>query len=184
MTSTPSAVSVRESVAGDVVQVRQRPALGVGHEQGDVGQRALELGGDPLAQVLEALAGDRAHEHGVRVAEGELGAALGVDRVGLVEHEHARAVGGVDLLEHVFDRARHLHQRLLGLARVDDVQHEVGQRGLLERRRERVHELVRQLADEADGVGHQERAALQLQRAGRRVERVEEPVADADLGAA
>ena len=106
-------------------------------------QRALELGGDPLAQVLEALAGDRAHEHGVRVAEGELGAALVVERVGLVEHQHARAVGRVDLLEHVLDRARHLEQRLLGLARVDDVQHEVGERGLLERRRERVDQLVR-----------------------------------------
>ena len=40
-----------------------------------------------------------------------------------------------------------------------------------------------QLADEADGVGHQVRAALEAQRARRRVERVEEPVADADLGA-
>ena len=72
---------------------------------------------------------------------------------------------------------------LLGRAGVDDVQDQVGELGLLERRRERVDELVRQLADEADGVGHQVGAALEAQRARRRVERVEEAVADADLGA-
>ena len=49
--------------------------------------------------------------------------------------------------------------------------------------REGVDELVGQLADEADGVGHQVRAAVEPQRAGRRVERVEEAVADADLRA-
>ena len=89
----------------------------------------------------------------------------------------------MDLLQHVLDRAGHREELLLGRGRVDDVQDEVGEPGLLQRGRERVHELVRQLADEADGVGHQERAALQAQRAGRRIERVEQPVADADLGA-
>ena len=63
------------------------------------------------------------------------------------------------------------------------MQDEVGELGLLQRGRERVDQLMRQLADEADGVGHQEGAAVQLERAGRRVQRVEEPVADADLGA-
>jgi hypothetical protein len=42
---------------------------------------------------------------------------------------------------------------------------------------------VRQLADEADGVGHQVGAALQPQSPGRGIQRVEEPVADADLRA-
>ena len=60
---------------------------------------------------------------------------------------------------------------------------EVGQLGLLERGGERVDELVGQLADEADGVGHEVGAAVQLQRARGRVERVEEAVADADVGA-
>ena len=68
-------------------------------------------------------------------------------------------------------------------AGVDDVQQQVGALGLLERGGERVDELMRQLADEADGVGHQVRAAVQAERARRRVEGVEEPVADADLGA-
>ncbi len=54
---------------------------------------------------------------------------------------------------------------------------------LLERRRERVHQLVGKLADEADGVGQQVRAPAQLQRARRRVERVEQAVAHAHVRA-
>ena len=49
--------------------------------------------------------------------------------------------------------------------------------------RERVDQLVGQLADEADGVGEEVGAALEAQRARRRVERVEQPVAHADVGA-
>ena len=67
--------------------------------------------------------------------------------------------------------------------RVDDVQDQVGEPRLLERRAERVDELMRQLADEADGVGEQVRAAVEAHRARRRVERVEEPVLHADVGA-
>ncbi len=54
---------------------------------------------------------------------------------------------------------------------------------LLERRRERVDELVGQLADEADRVRQQVGAAAEPQGARRRVERVEQPVADAHVGA-
>ena len=57
------------------------------------------------------------------------------------------------------------------------MQDQVGVERLLERRGERVDQLVRQLADEADGVGEQVRAAADLERARRRVERVEEPLA-------
>ena len=60
--------------------------------------------------------------------EAQLLAALGVERVGLVEHEQARAVARPDLLEDVLDRAQHLVHLLLGDRRVDDVQHEVGHR--------------------------------------------------------
>ena len=54
---------------------------------------------------------------------------------------------------------------------------------LLQRRAEGVDQLVGQLADEADGVGQQVRAAVDLQLARRRVQGVEQPVADADLAA-
>ena len=84
------------------MQLVQQRALGERHEQLDVGQRALELGQDPLAQLLQPLAGGGADEHGLRVAEAELAAALVVEQVGLVEHEHPRR-GDLDLLEHVLD---------------------------------------------------------------------------------
>ena len=134
-------------------------------------------------QLLEALAGLGGDEHRVRVAEGELAAALVVEDVGLVEDEHARRVAGVDLLQDVLDGLGHRDELLLGRRGVDDVQDQVGEPRLLQRGGERVHELMRELADEADGVGHQERAAVQAQRARRRVQRVEQAVADADLGA-
>ena len=52
-----------------------------------------------------------------------------------------------------------------------------------ERRPECLDELVGQLADEADRVGEQVVASTGAEHARRRVERVEEAVADADLGA-
>ena len=60
---------------------------------------------------------------------------------------------------------------------------EVGQPGLLQRGPEGVDELVGQLADEADGVGEQVVAPARAQNPRRRVQRVEEPVADAGGGA-
>ena len=60
------------------------------------------------------------------------------------------------------------------------MQDEVGDERLLERRREALDELVRQAADEADGVGDEVAAALVLEAARRRVERLEEPVVDRD----
>ena len=48
---------------------------------------------------------------------------------------------------------------------------------LLERGGEGVDELVGQLADEADGVGQQVVAPVDLERAGGGIERVEQPLA-------
>ena len=109
--------------------------------------------------------------------EAQLLAALVVERVGLVEHEQARAVAGADLLEDVVDGAQHLVHLLLGHGGVDDVQDEVGDARLLQRRAEGVDELVGQLADEADGVGQQVGAAVEPRGARARVERVEQAVA-------
>jgi ribose 1,5-bisphosphokinase PhnN len=63
---------------------------------------------------------------------------------------------------------------------VDD---QVGAERLLERGRERLDQLVRQLADEADGVGEQVAAPGDLERARCGVERVEEALAHAHVGA-
>ena len=60
---------------------------------------------------------------------------------------------------------------------------QVGAQRLLESRRERVHERVRELADEADGVRDQVGAPADLEGTRGRIERVEEPVAHAHVGA-
>jgi hypothetical protein len=61
---------------------------------------------------------------------------------------------------------------------VDD---EIGDERLLERRRKAFDELMRQPADEADGVGHEVAPSVVLEGAGRRVERFEEPVLNRDV---
>ena len=63
------------------------------------------------------------------------------------------------------------------------MQDQVGEHRLLERRLEGLDQLVGQLLDEADRVGQQVVAAGELEAAGGRVEGVEEPVPDPDLGA-
>ena len=111
----------------------------------------------------------------------ELGAAVVVDQIGLRQHEHAAAPRRAPISCSTSSTARgHRHELLLGHRGVDDVEDQVGQARLLERRAERVDQLVGQLADEADGVGQQIVAPARAQHAGRRIERVEQPVADAD----
>ena len=92
-------------------------------------------------------------------------------------------VAGADLLQHLVDGLHVDQPPLLRRRRVDHVQDQVGQHGLLERRLEGLDQLVGQLLDEADRVGQQVVAAGELEAARGRVEGVEEPVPDADLGA-
>src|SRR4051794_16417054 len=120
-------------VTGGVVQLRQAPALGVGHEQLDGLQGAAERRLDGVLERFEPLPRDPRDEHAVGMAEAQFAAALVVEHVGLVEHEQPGLGAGVDLLEHVVDGAHHPLELLLGDARVDDVKDQVGQPGLLER---------------------------------------------------
>ena len=71
---------------------------------------------------------------------------------------------------------------VFGFETVDDVQDEIGDECLLQRRGEPFDELVRQAAHEADGVGHEVTATLVLEAARRRVERLEQAVAHGDVG--
>ena len=65
------------------------------------------------------------------------------------------------------------------VARVDDVQQQIRVARLLERGAERRDEMVRQLADEPDGVGEQHvRVLAEIDLARQRVERREEAVLD------
>ena len=120
--------------------------------------------GDARAQLVEPLPGLRRDEQRVREPVREPAAAQRVDRVDLVQHELARQVGGADLGSTASTASDLLVEPLVGRRRVDDVQDEVGDERLLERRREALDELVRQPADEADGVGDQVAAAVVLER--------------------
>ena len=66
-----------------------------------------------------------------------------VEQVGLVEDEQARLVAGPDLLEHLVDRLHVGDPPLLRRRGVDHVEDQVGEHGLLERRLERLDQLVR-----------------------------------------
>ena len=67
--------------------------------------------------------------------------------------------------------------RVVGIGRVDDLDEDVGPVDLLERGPERVDQLVRELVDEPDGVGHDRGLAVaELDLARGRVERGEQLV--------
>ena len=108
---------------------------------------------------------------------------LVVQQVDLVEGEQARPVPRTDLVEHVVHRGHHLVHVALGRRGVHHVHDQVRAHRLLERGREGLHELVRELADEADRVREQVLPAGDLERSGGRVERVEQALAHAHLGA-
>ena len=143
-----------------------------------------QLARDALAQLLQPLArGAPLTSTGIGMAQPQLVAGVLIEQVHLVEDQQPRPLARADLLERLLDRMPHDARLLLGRGGVENVREQIGAAGLLERRREGVDELVGQLADEADRVGQQVRPAAQAQRAGRRVERVEQPVAHAHLGA-
>src|SRR5205085_130635 len=87
-----------------------------------------------------------------------------------------------DLVEHGVDRPHHLLEARLGRRAVDDMQDDVGDERLLERRREALDELMRQAADEPDGVGDEVAAPIVLEAARLRIERLEEAVVDGGVG--
>ena len=98
-----------------------------------------------------------------------------VEQVGLVERDEPRLLAGAELVEDGLDGRAVLLEVRVG--RVDDLDQDVGAVDLLERRPERVDELVRQLVDEAHGVGHDRGLAVaELDLAARRVERGEQLV--------
>src|SRR6202161_4707005 len=94
--------------AGELVQLGEAAAVGVRHEQLDAAQRVLELVDDPLAELLEALAGDAADEHGVGMAQAQLLALVLAEQIDLVQHEQPWPLAGADLLERLLDGVTHL----------------------------------------------------------------------------
>ena len=103
-------------------------------------------------------------------------------RVDLVEHADLRHEVGADLRQHRVHRGDLLVA--VGMARVDDVEQEVGVGRLGERRAKRGDEIVRQVADEAHGIGQHDRVgAGHVGAAQRGVERGEQLVGGVGLGA-
>src|SRR5262249_6915833 len=112
----------------------------------------------------------------VRIPVREPAPAERVDGVDLVHYELDGQLVGADLPQHRVDGGDLLHKLLLRRRAVDDMENEIGDERLLERRGEALHQLVRQAADEADSVGDEVAPSLLLEAAGRWIERLEQPV--------
>ena len=117
------------------------------------------------------------------MAELELAAAVVVQQVDLVQRQQPRPLAGADLVEHVVDGRQLGGQLVLRGRGVRHVQDQVRGQRLLERRAEGLDQLMGKLADEADSVGQQVAATADLERASRGIQRVEEAVPHAHLGA-
>src|SRR3954465_14267830 len=164
------------------VELIQASTLLVWQEEAHALETIAEALGDPRPQLLETFARERGNLQRLRVSVREPAPPQRIDGVDLVDHELDRQLGRADLPQDGVDGGDLLDEALLGGGSVDDVEHEIGDEGLLQRRGEALHELVRQTADEADGVGDEVAAALLLEAASDRVERLEQAVADGDPG--
>ena len=110
----------------------------------------------------------------------EPSAAERVDGVDLVDDELDGQLLRADLPEYRVYCGDLLDELLLGGRPVDHMEDEIGDEGLLERRGEALDELMRQAANEADSVGDQVAPPLVLEAARRRIDGLEQPVADRD----
>src|SRR6478609_3337667 len=165
-----------------LVEARDEVTALVGHEDLDLDVRLRQLVVDEGAQVVQAGAGAGRHGDAVLLVAAEPVEHLRVGDGGLVDDDDLLDLVTADLGEHL------AHGRDLplgvGVRAVDDVQEQVGVADLLERRAEGLDELVRQAADEADGVGERvDAAVLGLGAAHRRVEGREQLVLDEHAGA-
>src|SRR6476661_3807564 len=138
--------------------------------------------GDPRSKLVQALAGERGDLQRVRVAVREPAPAECVHGVDLVDHELDRQLVRADLAQDAVHGCDLLDEELLGSRPVDDVKDDVGHERLLERCRKPFHQLMRQAADEADGVGDEVAAPFVLEAARGWVERLEQAVAHRDAG--
>ncbi len=131
---------------------------------------------DRPQQLVDPVPGEGGDDDGVRMRVGERAAPRGSRSALLITSSSGTRVG-VDLVEHRADG----FDLLLGLGRrrVDDMDEQVGVFDHLEGGAEGLDQLVRELADEPDGVGQQHRlTAGQRQPPRPRVEGGEQAVLD------
>src|SRR5690606_23636323 len=103
----------------------------------------------PLVEPRERGAVERGDGHGV-VLERELSGARRRQQIAFVEDEEPGHVPEGERLDELVGRLEVDLER--GIGGVDHLEEEVGVRRLLERRAERGEELLREIADEPDGV--------------------------------
>jgi succinyl-diaminopimelate desuccinylase len=162
------------------VELVQASSLLVRQEEAHAFESLAEALGDPRPQLVDPLAGERGDLQRVGVPVREPAPTEAVDCVDLVHDELDRELVRADLPEDTVDGGDLLDELLLRGRPVDDMEDEVGDKRLLQRRGEPLDELVRQAAHETDRVGDEVTAAFLLEAARDRVERLEQPVADRD----
>jgi hypothetical protein len=161
---------------------RDDRAAVVGHEQLELDVRLRQQVGDPLLQLGDPLAGAGRDEERIRREPAQHEPRGLVDEVGLVEHDDLGQVARAGLADHIA-HGRHLRGRIRMRA-VDHVHDQVGLADLLERRAERLHELMRQVAHEAHRVAQRVEPAVGRARTPhRRVEGREQRVLHEHTGA-
>ncbi len=136
--------------------------------------------GDARAQLFEALAGKGGDLRRIEVPVRQPASAVGRDGVDLVDHELNGQLVRADLVQDAVDRVDLLDHAVLRDRAVDDVQYDVGDERLLERRCETFDELVRQPPDESDCVREEIAAPFVFEAARRRVQCLEQAVANGD----
>ena len=164
-----------------VVEIGERPPVRVRNEQPDVLESVGEKLGDSLLERVEALARARRDQQRTRIGVLDTSAPEWIEQVRLVEDELGGDVVCSDLDENRVDRRDRLRETLLGTGCIRDVQHEVGDERLFQRRGKPLDELRRQATDEANGVGHEVALALVLEASSRWIERLEQAVVDGRL---
>ena len=165
------------------VELREPRALRVGHEHPHARPAIVELLGERGHELVETFAGRGGDLRRIGKAVRQAAPPERVDQVDLVQDDVDRQLPRSDLAQHVVDGVALAVLLVVGGGRVDHVQHHVGDQRLFQGRRETLDQLMGQPADEADGVGHEVAAPIGFEPAGRRVERLEEPVLDRDVGA-
>ena len=163
-------------------QLSTQPAKRLRQAQRTHEQIIPEKLGDGLSQQIQPKPLTRRNPDSLRPA---VGIALNLwldalEQVNLVVNLEQWQLVGTDLAEH----SQHLLDLLiaLGLVGVDHVQQEVGVARLLQRGTKGLDQLVRQMADEAHGIGKHDRTDIaDFNASQRRVERGEQLVGRVDL---
>jgi succinyl-diaminopimelate desuccinylase len=163
------------------VELVQACSLLIRHEEAHPLEPLAEALRDSRPQLVEPLAGERGDLERVRIPVREPAAAERVDGVDLVHDELDGQLVRADLAQDAVHGGDLLHEELLGSRPVYHMEDEVGHERLLQRRGEPLDELMRQAPNEADRVRDEVAPPLVLEAARRRVDRLEQPVADRDV---